>query len=115
MNEESIIERDYMYLIQGSEATDFGQESCGPNNGKRIDTDMLLFPTHESAIAHLKAIGYIREETLDSDMEPPSTLVGSYWVDTSRNARVDEDGLPVLVSKDEWKLIGIYKVDCKND
>lgn len=112
MNEESIIERDHMYLIQGSEATDWGQKD-------RFDTDMLLFPTLESAIAHLKAIGYIRKETtsveFEDDVEPPSNLVGSYWVDTSRNARVDEDGLPALVSKDKWKLIGIYKVDCKNN
>ena len=105
---------DHMYLILGSEATAFGQDSCGPNDGKRYDTDMLLFPTHESAIAHLKAMGYIREEALatefDDDLEPPSNLVGSYWVDTSRNARVDDDGLPVLPTLDKWKQIEIYKV-----
>ena len=101
---------DHMYLVLGSEATAYGQDSCGPNDGKRFDTDMLLFPTLKLAITHLESIGNICEFITDSDMEPPSTLVESYWVDTSRNARVDEDGFPVLVSKDKWKYIEIYKV-----
>ena len=97
----------HMYLILGSEATDLGQED-------RFDTDMLLFPTLEQAITYLRSIGYIHEDTSPWDVDPPSNLKVSYWVDSSRTARVCEDGLPVLISQDKWKLIGIYKVDCMN-